>query len=65
MTERQECVALVPRADMEYFWDFPPQPCAKCGKETRWVDLCFEAHLCAGACSDAMWADYVKASRDD
>jgi hypothetical protein len=38
-------------------------PCLHCGRLTRWIELSFEAWLCPGPCSDALWADYAEASR--
>lgn len=36
----------------------PEEPCIQCGQPTAWIDFDFQARLCPGACTEAMWLDY-------
>lgn len=36
--------------------------CWNCGKDTRWVDVNFEAALCSPACEDIKWKEYMEAT---
>lgn len=38
-----------------------PGKCWHCGKQTHWVDINFEAHLCSPSCEDAKWDEYNQA----
>ena len=43
----------------------PAEPCWRCKKPTKWIELSFEARMCSPACDDEAWADYWRAVRYD
>ncbi len=45
------------------FWVEDEQPCCYCRQPTHWIDLEFQAFLCAFDCARALWREYVEAER--
>lgn len=37
-------------------------PCAVCGRQTRFIDICWEAHICSDECNNALWDEFNKVS---
>jgi hypothetical protein len=40
------------------------RPCWHCQRQTKWIDINFEAFLCCPECEDAKWDEYFKAQQD-
>lgn len=36
-----------------------PGPCAVCGRETRFIDICWEAHICSDECNNALCDEFM------
>lgn len=47
----------------DHIWVAHHQTCVICNQNTTWVELNFEAPLCPGACTEAMWDEYDEANR--
>lgn len=41
-----------------------PGPCAVCGKETRFIDICWEAHICSDECEKELCDEFMQALND-
>lgn len=37
------------------------RPCSQCSRETAWVELNFECHLCSPECVDQLWREFFDA----
>lgn len=40
------------------------RPCWRCGTETQFIELNFEAHVCSEACNDKGWQEYFDALKE-
>ena len=41
-----------------------PGPCAVCGKQTRFIDICWEAHICSDECNNALCDEFMQGLKD-
>lgn len=35
-------------------------PCAVCGRQTRFIDICWEAHICSDECNNILYDEFTQ-----
>jgi hypothetical protein len=59
---QQAAIGFQPKGDA-FFVGSQEYPCIQCDQSTRWVDFIFETHICSEECSEAVWSEFLWASR--
>lgn len=57
------CMAVESTPGEDNMWIPTPAPCCICGEPTCWLELNFEAFVCAGVCQELAWQRYWEANR--
>lgn len=53
----------LPSSPVDYIWVPRSEPCIICRRVTTWRELNFEAPLCPGECTEALWDEFDEANR--